>query len=158
MLCAVQKLLDKPKIKIYIFHNLGCTVFWHPDTLMECKFEFEFDIFIIAWASHHNSYVFPSFIKHSVSVAWCLLSAWYYQPDLNKHEKSSPGPSFKFVTEAKLNNFVYFVYTLPAVCTVQLINTWHQAGLSRGFVDYYENGEQIHTQIHRHTSRTTNLY
>ena len=47
------------------------------------------------------------------------------------------------------------VCTLPAVCTVQLINTWRQAGLSRGFVDYSENGEhtdtQIDTQIDTHT-------
>ena len=74
---------------------------------------------------------------------------------INKNNKSSrsPGPSCIFVAEAKLNSLVYFVYTLSAVCTVQLINTWHQAGLSRGFVDYSENGEQIHTQIHRHTHR-----
>ena len=60
----------------------------------------------------------------------------------NKDEKlsRSPGPSCKFWGEAKLNNIVYFVYTLPAVCTVQLINTWRQAGLSRGSVDYSENG------------------
>ena len=31
----------------------------------------------------------------------------------------SPGPSLKFVAETKLNSLVYFVYTLPAVCTVQ---------------------------------------
>jgi hypothetical protein len=49
------------------------------------------------------------------------------------------------VAEAKLNNLLYFVYTLPAVFTLQLIN---QAGLSKGFIDYSENGEQIDTQIH----------
>ena len=72
----------------------------------------------------------------------------------NKHNKSSrsPGPSCKFVAETKLNNIVYFVYTLSAVCTVQLINNWRQAGLSRGFVDKSENGEQrTDTQTHRHT-------
>ena len=60
----------------------------------------------------------------------------------NKHEKSSrsPGPSSEFVAEAKLNNIVYTVYTWQAVCTVQLINTWCQAGISKGFVDYSENG------------------
>ena len=52
--------------------------------------------------------------------------------DKNNHNKSSrsPGPSCKFWDEAKLNNTVFFVYTWLAVCTVQLINTWHQAGLS----------------------------
>jgi hypothetical protein len=34
---------------------------------------------------------------------------------------------------------VYCVH-IAVVCTVQLINTWHQAVLSRGFVDYSENG------------------
>ena len=59
---------------------------------------------------------------------------------MNKHDKSSrsPGPSCKFWAEAKLNNTVYFVYTWLAVCTVQLINTWRQAGLSKVFVDYSE--------------------
>ena len=33
---------------------------------------------------------------------------------------------------AELSNIVYFVYIWPAICTVQLINTWHQAG----HVDY----------------------
>ena len=44
----------------------------------------------------------------------------------NTHKKSSrsPGPSCKFSGEAKLNNIVY---SWPAVCTVQLINTWRQA-------------------------------
>ena len=76
----------------------------------------------------------------------------------NKHKKSSrsPGPSCKFVAETKLNNNVYFVYTMSAVCNVQLINNWRQAGLSRGFVDYSENGGQIDTHYtdthtHRHT-------
>ena len=61
----------------------------------------------------------------------------------------SPGPSCKFWAEAKLNNSVYMVYTWPVVCTVQLINIWRQAGLSRGFVDYSENGEHTHTHIDR---------
>ena len=59
------------------------------------------------------------------------------------HEKSSktPGPSHKFVSEDKLNNLVYFVYTWPPVC---------QSGLSRGFVDYSDNGEHTdHTHTHR---------
>ena len=47
---------------------------------------------------------------------------------------------------------VHLKCTWPAVCTVQLINTCGQAGLSRAFVDYFVNGEQIdsqkHTQIH----------
>jgi hypothetical protein len=34
---------------------------------------------------------------------------------------------------------------LPADCTVQLFNSWRQAGLSIGFV---ENENQIDTQIH----------
>ena len=72
----------------------------------------------------------------------------------NKHDKSSrsPGLSYKFVAEAKLHNLLYFVYTLPAVCTVQLINTWRQAGLDRGFVDYSEKGG-THRQIHTHTHK-----
>jgi hypothetical protein len=41
----------------------------------------------------------------------------------------------QFVAETKLNNLVY---TWPTVCTEQLINTWHQTGVSRGFVDYSE--------------------
>ena len=45
------------------------------------------------------------------------------------------------MAETKQNNNLYFVYTLSAVGTVQLINNWRQAGLSRGFVDYFENGE-----------------
>jgi hypothetical protein len=51
----------------------------------------------------------------------------------NKHKKSSrsPGPYCKFWAEAKLNNILYFVYTWSVVCTVQLINTWRQAGLNR---------------------------
>ena len=40
------------------------------------------------------------------------------------------------------------MFTWPAVFTVQLSKTWRQAGLSRGFVDYSENGEQ---KEHRHT-------
>ena len=50
---------------------------------------------------------------------------------------------------------VHLWCTWPAVCTVQLINTWRKAGLSRGFVDYSENGEQIHrSQItDRHTHK-----
>ena len=39
---------------------------------------------------------------------------------------------------AKLNNIVCFVYTWPAVCTLQLIKTWRQAGLSRGFMTILE--------------------
>ena len=53
-------------------------------------------------------------------------------------------PWFMVVAEAKLNNILYFVYTLPAICTVQLINTWYQFGLSAGFVDYSENGPYTH--------------
>jgi hypothetical protein len=49
------------------------------------------------------------------------------------------------MAEAKLNNLLYSVYTLPAVITVQLINTMRQAGISRGFVDNSENGKQIDT-------------
>ena len=44
---------------------------------------------------------------------------------------------------------VHLLCTWPAACTVQLINTGCQTGLSRGFVDYSENGGQIDTQIHR---------
>ena len=64
----------------------------------------------------------------------------YFNQARNKHNKPSrcPGPSCKFWAEAKLNNTVYFVYTWLAVCTVQLIKTWRQAGLSRVFVDYSE--------------------
>ena len=50
------------------------------------------------------------------------------------------------VTEAKLNNIVYFVYTWTAVCTVQLIHTWSQFGLSIVFVDYSENEGHTDTQ------------
>jgi hypothetical protein len=56
-------------------------------------------------------------------------------------KRKSLGPSCKFVAEAKLNNLVYFLYTLPAVCIVQLINTWRQAGI-KGFVDYSEIEEE----------------
>ena len=56
-------------------------------------------------------------------------------------------------TKTKLNNLAYFVYTLSAVCTVQLINTWRHAGLSRGCVDYSENGGHTDTQIDTHTHR-----
>ena len=59
------------------------------------------------------------------------------------------------MAETKLNNFVY---TLPADCTVQLINTWRHAGLSRGFVDYSENEEQIDTQIHTHKQTNTHFF
>ena len=45
------------------------------------------------------------------------------------------------VAEAKLNSNLCFVYNCPAVCTVQQINTWRHAGLSRGFIDYFENKE-----------------
>jgi hypothetical protein len=57
---------------------------------------------------------------------------------LNKHEKlsRSPGPSCIFVAETKLNNL-----------------TWCQAGLSRGCVDYSENGEHTDTQKDTHTQR-----
>ena len=49
--------------------------------------------------------------------------------------------------ETKMNKIVY---TWPTVCTVQLNNTWRQAGISRGFVDYSLNGEQIdRVQTHR---------
>ena len=44
-----------------------------------------------------------------------------------------------------------------ALCTVQLINTWRKAGLSRGFVDYSENGGQIHRYTHTHTHRHTRV-
>ena len=55
------------------------------------------------------------------------------------------------MAEAKLNKIVYSVYTWPVVSTAQLINAWHQAGLSRGFVDYSESGEQMHRKItHTH--------
>ena len=78
----------------------------------------------------------------------------YYWKCINKHDKSSrsPGPSCKFWAEAKLNNIVYFVYTWPAVCTVQLVNTWRQAGLSGVFVDYSEIGEHKDTYTDRHRS------
>ena len=69
----------------------------------------------------------------------------------------SPGTSCNLVAEAKLNNLVYFVYTLPAVCTVHLINTWHQAGLRRGCIDYSENGEQIHRYTQRYTHTHTGV-
>ena len=39
------------------------------------------------------------------------------------------------------------VVHLPAVCTVQLSNTWRQTGLRRGFVDYSENGEHTDRYI-----------
>ena len=45
------------------------------------------------------------------------------------------------VAETKLNNSLCFVYTWPAVCTVQLINTWCQANLCRDIVEYSENRE-----------------
>ena len=54
------------------------------------------------------------------------------------------------MAETKLNNLMYFVYTLPAVCNLQLIKTWRQ--VSRGFVDDSEK-ENRQTQD-RHTSRT----
>ena len=52
--------------------------------------------------------------------------------------------------EANLNNIVYTVYTWPAVCTVKLINTWRQAGNSRGFVDNSEDRktEYRYTGVH----------
>ena len=55
------------------------------------------------------------------------------------------------MAKAKLNNFMCFMYTLSPVYTVQLINTWCQAGLSRGFVDYSENGAHTDRQIDKHT-------
>ena len=45
--------------------------------------------------------------------------------------------------ETKMNKIVY---TWPTICTVQLNNTWRQAGISRGFVDYSRNGGHTHTQ------------
>ena len=62
----------------------------------------------------------------------------------------------QILAKAKRNNLMYFVYILPAVCAVQLINAWRQAGLRRGCVDYSENGEQMtDTQTNR-GSRTKN--
>jgi hypothetical protein len=58
-----------------------------------------------------------------------------------------------FWAEAKLNNSVYIVYTWRVVCTLELINTRGQAGISRGFVDYFENEGHTHTKIDTHTHR-----
>ena len=51
--------------------------------------------------------------------------------------------------------YFWITLTWQAVCTVQLINTWRKAGLSRGFVDYYENEE--HTD-NRHTDTHTGVH
>ena len=91
---------------------------------------------------------------HQLNPSSYLKLIVLYSVDSNKQAQEieqESGPSCKFVAETKLNNNVYFVYTLSAVGTVQLINNWRQDGLSRGFVDYSENGEQTDSQIHRYT-------
>ena len=74
----------------------------------------------------------------------------------NKHDKSSrsPGPSCTFwAPESTLfawNSYTAVYSSLCTLCTCiapdQLINNWRHASLSRGFVDYSENGDHTHRQ------------
>ena len=45
---------------------------------------------------------------------------------LGNKDTHCPRTVSNVVAEAKQNNITYFVYTWPAVCTEQLINTWHK--------------------------------
>ena len=75
----------------------------------------------------------------------------------NKHKKSSRsvGPACIFVAETKLNNLAYFVYTLSAVCTVQLITML--ASVEVALTILKTENTQIYTQIlrqiHTHTHK-----
>ena len=76
--------------------------------------------------------------RHQLNPSSYLKLIVLYSIDSSKQAreiKQESGPSYKFVAETKLNNNVYFVYILSAVCTVQLINNWR---LVTGFVDYSE--------------------
>ena len=76
---------------------------------------------------------------------------------INKHKKLSGSPHFhaNFGHQRTVNNILY---TWPAVCTVEIINTWRQAGLSRSYVELSENTEQIeNTETHRVVTESSRL-
>ena len=87
-------------------------------------------------------------------------SYFYLRLHNNKQEKSSRslGPSCIFMAETKLNNLAYFVYTLSAVCTVQLITML--ASVEVALTILKTENTQIYTQIHRkiHTHTHKGFY